>query len=73
MVVTGTVMLLVRYGKIHLKFAENWEEQYWVDETPVQVPVKEVDQGNKPAKKESLIQKKAKDKIAAREAKKQSK
>jgi phosphatidylglycerol---prolipoprotein diacylglyceryl transferase len=72
MAVTGTVMLLARYKKIHLKFAENWEEQYRVEEIPLPMTVEKVDEIHQPAKKESLIQKKAKAKIAAREAKKQS-
>jgi phosphatidylglycerol---prolipoprotein diacylglyceryl transferase len=72
MAVTGVIMLLARYRKIHLKLAENWEEQYQVDEIPVQESVEKVDDGNKPARKESLIHQKAKAKIAAREARKQS-
>jgi phosphatidylglycerol---prolipoprotein diacylglyceryl transferase len=71
MAVTGVIMLLARYKKIHLKFAENWEEQYQTDE-PVQETVEKVAEINQPAKKESLIQKKAREKIAAREARKQS-
>jgi phosphatidylglycerol---prolipoprotein diacylglyceryl transferase len=72
MAITGVIMLLARFGKIQLKFAENWEEEYRVDETPVEISVETPEETNKPAKKESLIQKKAKAKIAAREAKKQS-
>jgi phosphatidylglycerol---prolipoprotein diacylglyceryl transferase len=72
MLVTGIIMLLVRYQKIHLKLAENWEEQYRIDEVPVQEPVEKVDESSQPGKKESLIQKKAREKIAAREARKQS-
>jgi phosphatidylglycerol---prolipoprotein diacylglyceryl transferase len=72
MAAIGVVMLLVRYKKLHLKIAENWEEQYHVDETPVQESMEEVDETTTTVKKESLIQKKAKEKIAAREAKKQS-
>lgn len=30
MAIAGAVMLLARYGKIHFKFAENWEEEYRV-------------------------------------------
>jgi prolipoprotein diacylglyceryltransferase len=71
MAVTGVVMLLARYGKIHLKVADNWEEQYQTDE-PVQETVEKVAEINQPAKKESLIQKKAREKITAREARKQS-
>ncbi|MGE5377469.1 MAG: prolipoprotein diacylglyceryl transferase [Bacteroidota bacterium] len=72
MAATGVIMLLVRYKKLHLKIAENWEEQYHVDETPVQESMEEVDATDTTAKKESLIHKKAREKIAAREAKKQS-
>jgi phosphatidylglycerol:prolipoprotein diacylglycerol transferase len=32
MAVAGVVMLLVRYGYIRLKFAENWEEEYQISE-----------------------------------------
>jgi phosphatidylglycerol:prolipoprotein diacylglycerol transferase len=72
MAVTGVIMLLTRYQKIHLKIAENWEEHYRVEETSLQESIENADKMNKPAKKESLIQKRAKEKIAAREAKKQS-
>ena len=30
MAIAGAVMLLVRYGKLHLTFAEGWEEQYQI-------------------------------------------
>ena len=72
MAVIGTIMLLARYNKIHLKIADHWEEQYRTDETPVLQPVEKVDESNKSTKKESLIQQRAKAKIAAREAKKHS-
>ena len=72
MLVTGVIMLLIRYKKIHLKFAENWEEQYRVDGAAVRESVEKADETNRPSKKESLIQKKAREKIAAREARKQS-
>jgi hypothetical protein len=72
MLVIGVIMLLARYKKIHLKIADHWEDQYRTDETPVQQPIEKVNESSKPAKKESLIQQKAKAKIAAREAKKQS-
>jgi hypothetical protein len=35
MAIAGVVMLLVRYGKLHLAFAEGWEEQYQIK--PVEV------------------------------------
>lgn len=69
MMIGGAVMLLVRYQKIHLKFAENWEETYQVDETSPQQPV---DETSRPARKESLIQKRARAKKAARKAREQS-
>jgi hypothetical protein len=72
MAVTGVIMLLARYNKIHLKMADHWEEQYRTDEIPILQPVGQVSETNKSAKKESLIQQRAKAKIAAREARKQS-
>jgi phosphatidylglycerol:prolipoprotein diacylglycerol transferase len=35
MAIVGAVMLLVRYNKIHVKFAENWEDQYQLNHQPV--------------------------------------
>lgn len=32
MALAGTVMLLVRYGKLQIAFAENWEEEYQVSQ-----------------------------------------
>ena len=72
MMVIGCIMLLVRYNKIHMKMADNWEEQYRTDVTPVSQPGKLAAETSKSAKKESLIQQKARAKIAAREAKKHS-
>jgi phosphatidylglycerol:prolipoprotein diacylglycerol transferase len=34
MALAGVVMLLVRYGYIRLKFAENWEEEYRITQQP---------------------------------------
>jgi len=34
MALAGVIMLLVRYGYIRLKFAENWEEEYQITEQP---------------------------------------
>jgi phosphatidylglycerol:prolipoprotein diacylglycerol transferase len=70
MAIIGAIMLLVRYNKIHMKIADNWEEQYRTDVTPVPQPVELAAETSKSAKKESLIQQKARAKIAAREAKK---
>jgi phosphatidylglycerol---prolipoprotein diacylglyceryl transferase len=41
MALAGVILLLVRYGYIRLKFAENWEEQYQVNEQPQKVEVVE--------------------------------
>ena len=35
MAIAGVALLLVRYGKLHLAFAEGWEEQYQIK--PVEV------------------------------------
>jgi phosphatidylglycerol:prolipoprotein diacylglycerol transferase len=34
MAIAGIIMLLIRYGYIRLKFAENWEEEYYISEQP---------------------------------------
>jgi len=85
MAIAGAILLLARYKAIHLKFAENWEEEYQrsspvdqVGEKPVigeaqTVEEAESSRANKTVKKESLIQKKAKAKIAARKAAKAKK
>jgi prolipoprotein diacylglyceryl transferase len=76
MAVTGVILLLVRYKKIHLKIADNWEEQYRVGETPLPgVAVDAAEQANvsgRSGKTESLIHKKAREKKAARKAKETS-
>ena len=77
MAITGAILLLVRYKVIHLKFAENWEEEYNLAGKPVAEgrgleEKSDSSQVKKPAKSESLIQKKAKAKIAARKAGKKS-
>jgi phosphatidylglycerol:prolipoprotein diacylglycerol transferase len=41
MALAGVVLLLVRYGYIRLKFAENWEEQYQINEQPQKAEVAE--------------------------------
>jgi len=68
MAVTGMIMLLARYKVIHLKLAENWEEEYQVDAGSAE----EIKAQDKPSKSGSLIQKKARAKIAARKAKESS-
>src|SRR5215213_9272277 len=85
MAIAGAILLMARYKAIRLKFAENWEEEYQrssptdqVGEKPVIVEAQAVEEAessrvNKTVKKESLIQKKAKAKIAARKAAKAKK
>ena len=83
MAIAGAVLLMVRYKAINLKFAENWEEEYQrsspLDQrsTPQRgteieeewQPVEaETQHAKKVVKRESLLQKKAKQKIAARKA-----
>ena len=42
MALAGVIMLLVRYGYIRLKFAENWEEEYHIaEQTPKAETVEE--------------------------------
>jgi hypothetical protein len=87
MVVVGAVMLMVRYKVIHLKFAENWEDEYRrsspvarVAEKPVAEAAEESEavEEVKPVKKavstgrESTLRKKAREKIAERKAAKKS-
>jgi len=71
MAIVGAVLLLGRYKAIHLKFAENWEEEYQrsnpenpIDEKPIlqEVSVR------KPVQRESALLRQAKTKIAARKA-----
>jgi phosphatidylglycerol---prolipoprotein diacylglyceryl transferase len=78
MAITGAVMLMARYKAINLKFAENWDEEYQIPGKPgdnVEEKLEEkVETSNarKTVKKESLLQKKAKARIAARKAAKES-
>ena len=71
MAIAGAVLLMVRYKAINLKFAENWEEEYQRS-TEIEEEVQPVEAGapgvKKVIKRESLLQKKAKEKIAARKA-----
>jgi phosphatidylglycerol:prolipoprotein diacylglycerol transferase len=41
MALAGVILLLVRYGYIRLKFAENWEEQYQINEQPQKAEIAE--------------------------------
>jgi hypothetical protein len=78
---------MARYKAIHLRFTENWEEEYkpsspvdQVGQRPAAELVEDeqtVDEAKTPRvkkviKRESLLQKKAKEKIAARKAAKES-
>jgi len=87
MAIAGAVLLMARYKAINLKFAENWEEEYQLsipadqlDEKPAaempeeEQPVEELKtpRVKKVIKSESLLQKKAREKIAARKAKETS-
>jgi phosphatidylglycerol:prolipoprotein diacylglycerol transferase len=87
MAIAGAVLLMARYKAINLKFAENWEEEYMPSSPVDQVgekpggemveeeqPIEEVKtpRAKKAVKSDSLLQKKAKEKIAARKAKESS-
>jgi hypothetical protein len=79
MVIVGVVMLLVRYNKIHFKFAENWEENYHVAGTSAaEVEKSKAVEEVKPVRKtastgrESTLRKKAREKLAERNAAKKS-
>jgi phosphatidylglycerol---prolipoprotein diacylglyceryl transferase len=86
MAITGAILLMARYKAINLKFAENWEEEYrrstpqsgsegsdTMDESP-EKPAEEAESPSvrKVIKRESLLQKKAREKIAARKAVKEA-
>ena len=72
MAIVGIVMLLVRYKKLNLAFAQNWEEEYQVGMQPVTVmeeqPVKKTMKTNR----ESTLRKKARARIAERKAEKET-
>lgn len=78
MAIAGAVMLMARYRAIHLKLAENWEEEYQVPGTAAaggdEEPVEEAEspRPRKAPRSGSLLQKKAKERIAARKAAKKS-
>lgn len=82
MAIAGVVMLLVRYNKINMKLAENWEEEYHVGQPPVAEAVAEerVEEKIKTPRargavntgRESTLRKKAREKIAARKATKET-
>src|SRR5215212_4092696 len=83
MAIAGAILLMARYKAINLRFAENWEEEYKPSSPVDQVgqrPAAEIvedeqifDEAKTPrvkkvVKSETLLQKKAKEKIAARKA-----
>jgi hypothetical protein len=82
MAIAGLVMLLVRYQKINLKLAENWEDAYHLGQTPTIVTMEEqpVDEKVKTPRarsavnsgRESTLRKKAREKIAARKVTKET-
>jgi phosphatidylglycerol:prolipoprotein diacylglycerol transferase len=77
MAVAGAILLMARYKAINPKFAEGWEEEYQVSEKPIAVeeqPVEEAEPARvkKVVKSQSTLQKKAKAKIAARKAAKET-
>lgn len=82
MAISGAVLVMARYRAINLKFAETWEEEYQTglpvaeavdhNTTGIEEELDEHAESARPrkaVKRESLIQKKAKEKIAARKAK----
>jgi phosphatidylglycerol:prolipoprotein diacylglycerol transferase len=75
MAITGAIILMIRYKAITPKFAENWEEKYQLTGTanPEDKPEgAQPSSARKSSKSGSLIQKKAKERIAARKAKESS-
>ena len=77
MAIAGAILLMVRYKAINLKFAENWEEEYRVS-GPAAVgekagPDNESTAGKQTANKGSLIQKKARERMAERRAAREKK
>ena len=73
MAILGAILLMARYKTINLRFAETWEETYQIAGTPLgtaESPVEDVEAPvrKKAVKKESTLQKRAKEKIAAKES-----
>jgi phosphatidylglycerol:prolipoprotein diacylglycerol transferase len=77
MAIAGAILLMVRYKAINLKFAENWEEEYQVVGQPATSEKGIADQDAQVEKRttatESLIQKKARERMAERRAARQKK
>ena len=72
MAIVGAIMLMARYKALNLKFTENWEEGYQVAGTANPEERAEEAQAStskKISKSGSLIQRKAKERMAARKAK----
>jgi prolipoprotein diacylglyceryl transferase len=72
MAIAGIVLLLVRYKKINLAFAQNWEEEYKVSMQPAAVTQEQEAGKAIKTNRESTLRKKAKAKIAERKAEKES-
>src|SRR5215216_114711 len=85
MAIAGVIMLLVRYQKINLKLAENWEEEYQQSSPAnhvgqISTPETVGEQKAKTARtrsvvnsgRESTLRKKAREKIAARKTTKET-
>lgn len=73
MAIAGAILLMTRYKVIQPKFAEGWEDEYQVTETHAAAEEHPVSQARKAVKSESMIQKKARAKLAARKATKNRK
>lgn len=77
MAIAGAILLLARYKAINMKIAENWEEEYQVAGGAAGVEKveaeKETSDGKKPVKKGSLIQQKARERMAERKAAREKK
>jgi phosphatidylglycerol:prolipoprotein diacylglycerol transferase len=75
MAIAGAVMLMARYKAIHLKFAQDWEEEYHVGGSSPVVEEPPIEEGTPRTRKtlksgrESTLKKKAREKIAARKTK----
>jgi phosphatidylglycerol:prolipoprotein diacylglycerol transferase len=73
MAIAGAILLMVRYKAINTKFAETWEEEYQVTGQSASEENAEMPLEKKASKKGSLIQKKAKERMAERRAAREKK
>ena len=75
MAIGGAILLMARYKAINLKFAENWQEDYQVvgQRAEKAEADKEALAEKKTSAKESLIQKKARERMAQRRAAREKK